>query len=74
MSGLPVSVRALLTACLATATATLACAQIPAATLAEANAELQAGEADKAIALLPRAIHPATVGPGRERVPDGNHP
>ncbi len=52
MSGLPVTVRSLLAACLATAAATLACAQIPAATLAEANAEMQAGEADKAMALL----------------------
>lgn len=37
-------------ACIAVATA--ACAQIPAATLTAGNADLQAGEADKAIALL----------------------
>jgi tetratricopeptide (TPR) repeat protein len=34
------------------AMATLACAQIPAVTLTQANAALQAGEADKALALL----------------------
>jgi tetratricopeptide (TPR) repeat protein len=34
------------------ATATLACAQIPAATLTQGNAELQTGAADQAIALL----------------------
>lgn len=39
-------VAALLTA------ATLVCAQIPAATLAEANTDLQTGQADKALALL----------------------
>jgi len=37
---------------LALAVAIPACAQIPAATLTEANAALQAGEADKALALL----------------------
>ena len=39
-------------ACAAMAIAIVAHAQIPAATLAQANADLQAGQADKALALL----------------------
>ncbi len=50
MSGLPVTT--LVAAWLAMAVAFPACAQIPAATLTEANAALQAGEADRALALL----------------------
>jgi tetratricopeptide (TPR) repeat protein len=42
----------LLGMCLAGGAATRACAQIPAATLAQANAALQDGEADKALGLL----------------------
>ena len=44
--------RVLVVACLAAVTASLSRAQIPPATLTQANAYLQAGEADKAIALL----------------------
>jgi len=58
---LPLTARALLAAWLAIAVASLACAQIPAATLTQANAALQAGEADKALALLTPL---PTLGPG----------
>jgi len=52
VSGLPVTARAPMAAWLAMAVAIPVCAQIPATTLTEANAALQAGEADKALALL----------------------
>ena len=59
MSGLPA--KAFMAAWLTMAATTPACAQIPAATLSEANAELQAGEADRALALLTPL---ATAGEG----------
>ena len=46
------------------AAATLACAQIPAATLTEANTLVQSGQADKALALLTPL---PTTGTGADR-------
>jgi predicted Zn-dependent protease len=55
------SARFLAAACIAIAARGLLCAQIPAATLRQANDELQAGEADKALTIL-RAL--PKQGPG----------
>jgi tetratricopeptide (TPR) repeat protein len=52
VSGSPITAFALLAAWLVMAVVNLAFAQIPAVTLTQANAALQAGEADKALALL----------------------
>lgn len=61
MKRLPGTALALPAACLALAAAASICAQIPSSTLAQANAAMLAGEADKAISIL--APLPAS-GPG----------